>query len=95
MSRPAVPRRGVRFIAETSLSRLSEAHVKRPRRNDFDALLPGIESWHDLGNKSNSGARTGGDKLRPVADQVNIEVGTTSLPRFYEYRIHKSFLKAP
>jgi hypothetical protein len=45
----------MRFIAESSLSLLSEAHVKRLRRNGFGALLPGIEFWHDLGNKSNRG----------------------------------------
>ncbi|MFL5532328.1 MAG: radical SAM protein, partial [Gemmatimonadales bacterium] len=48
----AVPRGSMRHIAESSLSLLSEAHVKRLERNGFDALLPGIESWYDLGNKS-------------------------------------------
>ena len=40
----AVPARSMRFVAESSLSLLSEAHVKRLERNGFDALLPGIES---------------------------------------------------
>jgi hypothetical protein len=62
----------MRFIAESSLSLVSEVHVKLLRRNGFGTLLPGIESWHDLGNKSNNDARTGGDKLRPVADQANM-----------------------
>src|SRR3546814_5627707 len=44
----------------------------RLQRNGFDAVLPGIESWYDLGNKSKTGARTGGDKVRQVADHVNM-----------------------
>jgi hypothetical protein len=62
----------VRFVAESSLSLLSEDHVKRLSRNGFDALLPGIESWYDLGNKSKTGLRTGADKLRQVAAHVNM-----------------------
>ena len=30
----------------------SEPHLKRLRQNGFQAILPGIESWFDLGNKS-------------------------------------------
>jgi radical SAM superfamily enzyme YgiQ (UPF0313 family) len=56
----AVPPRRMRFVAESSLSILSEAHVRRMERNGFDALLPGIESWYELGNKSRTGAATGG-----------------------------------
>src|SRR5262249_6494656 len=51
-----VPPGRMRFAAESSLSLLSEAHVKRLQRNGFDALLPGIESWYELGNKSRTGA---------------------------------------
>lgn len=46
-----VPPQRMRFVAESSLSLLSEAHVKRMQRNGFDALLPGIESWYDLREK--------------------------------------------
>lgn len=62
----------VRFVAESSLSLLSEDHVKRLKHNGFDALLPGIESWYDLGNKSKTGARVGVEKVRQVADHVNM-----------------------
>jgi Radical SAM superfamily len=62
----------VRFIAESSLSLLSEEHVRRLSRNGFDALLPGIESWYDLGNKSKTGARVGAEKVRQVAEHVNM-----------------------
>ncbi|MGH7546875.1 MAG: radical SAM protein, partial [Gemmatimonadales bacterium] len=44
-----VPPDGIDFIAESSLSLLSEPHVKRLARNGFKALLPGVESWYDLG----------------------------------------------
>jgi hypothetical protein len=57
--------------AESSLSLLSEAHLKRLRRNGFFAILPGIESWYDLGNKSKT-RRTGMDKVRQVAEHVNL-----------------------
>ena len=48
----AVPPGRMRHIAESSLSLLSEPHLKRLRQNGFQAILPGIESWYDLGNKS-------------------------------------------
>ena len=48
----AVPPGRIEFAAESSLSLLSEPHLKRLKRNGFKALLPGIESWFDLGNKS-------------------------------------------
>jgi hypothetical protein len=67
-----VPPDRIDFIAESSLSVLTEAHVKRLERNGFKALLPGIESWYDLGNKSRTGAKRGLDKVRQVADQVNM-----------------------
>jgi hypothetical protein len=62
----------VNFIAESSLSILSEPHVKRLRRNCFRAVLPGVESWFDLGNKSKTGARRGMDKVRQVSEHVNM-----------------------
>ncbi len=68
----AVPARRMRFVAESSLSLLSEAHVKRLQRNGFDGLLPGIESWYALGNKSKTGSSVGIDKVRQVADHVNM-----------------------
>ena len=67
-----VPPRRMRFVAESSLSLLSEAHVKRLARNGFDALLPGIESWYDMGNKSKTGRSVGEAKVRQVADHVNM-----------------------
>ena len=40
----AVPRGRIDFIAETSLSLLSESHVQRLQKNGFKVLLPGIEA---------------------------------------------------
>lgn len=68
----AVPPDSIDFIAESSLSLLSEPHLKRLRLNGFKALLPGIESWYDLGDKSKTGKLKGIDKVRQVSDHVNM-----------------------
>lgn len=67
-----VPENSIDFIAESSLSLLSESHVKRLKRNGFGALLPGIESWFDLGNKSKTGSMIGIDKVEHIAGQINM-----------------------
>ena len=48
----AVPAGSIDFAAESSLSLLSESHLIRLKRNGFKALLPGIESWYEMGEKS-------------------------------------------
>jgi hypothetical protein len=68
----AVPPGRVDFIAESSLSLLSEAHLKRLQRNGFKALLPGIESWFGLGEKSRTGSAQGIEKVRRVAEHINL-----------------------
>jgi hypothetical protein len=68
----AVPRGRIDFIAESSLSLLSQPHLERLKHNGFKALLPGVESWFDLGNKSKTGAQVGMDKVRQVAEHVNL-----------------------
>jgi len=35
-------------------------------------MLPGIESWYDLGNKSKTGSRRGIEKVKIIAEQVNM-----------------------
>jgi hypothetical protein len=67
-----VPEDRIDFIAESSLSLLSEPHVKRLRRNGFRAMLPGIESWFDLGGKSKTGSMTGMDKVIHISEQINM-----------------------
>ena len=71
----AVPQGSIRFIAESSLSILSEPHMKRMKRNGFGAMLPGIESWYDLGNKSKTGAKQGMDKVEQVSEHANMILG--------------------
>ena len=68
----AVPPGRIRFIAESTLSLLSESNVRRLRKNGFGAILPGIESWYEMGNKSKSGARRGLDKVEKVSNHVNM-----------------------
>jgi hypothetical protein len=68
----AVPPGRIDFIAESTLSLLSEDRVKRLKRNGFKALLPGIESWFELGNKSKTGNTKGMDKVKLVSDRVNM-----------------------
>ena len=67
----AVPSGRIDFVAESSLSLLSEPHLQRLRRNSFKAILPGIESWYDLGNKSKTGNYVGMEKVLQVSDHVN------------------------
>jgi hypothetical protein len=68
----AAPRNSFRFIAESSLSILTEKHLKVFRENGFTALLPGVETWYELGNKSRTGAVKGEDKVKQVAEHVNM-----------------------
>jgi hypothetical protein len=68
----AVPPDSVDFVAESSLSLLTEPHLQRLRKNGFKAILPGIESWYELGGKSRTGKATGMDKVRQVSRHVNL-----------------------
>jgi hypothetical protein len=68
----AAPPGKIEFIAESSLSLLSESRLKRLQRNGFKALLPGIESWYDFGGKSKTGKRTAAEKVRQVSEHVNL-----------------------
>jgi hypothetical protein len=67
----SVPPGRMRHIAESSLSLLSEPHLKRLQKNGFQAALPGIESWFGMGNKSKT-RRTGLDKVQQIAEHVNL-----------------------
>ncbi len=68
----AVPAGRIEFVAESSLSLLSESRLPRLARNGFKAMLPGVESWFSLGNKARTGKAEGMDKVRHVADHVNL-----------------------
>jgi hypothetical protein len=67
----AVPPDRIDFAAESSLSLLSEPHLRRLRANGFKAILPGIESWYTLGGKSKTGSSTGSEKVRRVSEHLN------------------------
>ena len=60
------------FVAESSLSVLTETNMKRLKNNNFGALLPGIETWYDLGNKSKAMRIKGLDRVKQVAEQTNM-----------------------
>ena len=68
----AVPPGSIDFLAESSLSLLTEPHLKRLQKNSFKALLPGVESWYDLGNKSKTGKHVGREKLMQVSEHINM-----------------------
>ncbi len=66
------PPKSFRFIGESSLSILTEDHLKTMRQLGFVALLPGIESWYDLGNKSHTSRVTGEEKVKQISEHVNM-----------------------
>ena len=68
----AAPPGSVDFLAESSLSLLGEPHLKRLRRNGFKVILPGIESWFDMGFKAKTGTTQGIDKVRQVAEHLRL-----------------------
>ncbi|WP_240347917.1 B12-binding domain-containing radical SAM protein [Longitalea arenae] len=68
----AAPPKSFHFIAESSLSVLTEKHLKVLRDNGFAALLPGIESWYELGNKSRTSHMSGEQKVKQVSEHVRL-----------------------
>jgi hypothetical protein len=68
----AVPPGSMDHVAESSLALLSEPHLRRLQKNSFKAILPGIESWWDCGNKSKAGRRIGEEKVQQVSDHINL-----------------------
>lgn len=68
----AVPPGSVDFVAETSLSLLSEAHCRRLEENSFKAMLPGVESWYSLGNKSKTRKVHGREKLEKISEHLEM-----------------------
>ncbi len=65
------PKGRFRFLAESSLSILTEKHLKRFKETDFVAMLPGIESWYELGGKSKVARTAGMDKVNKVSAHIN------------------------
>ena len=69
----AAPQKSCYFMAESSLSILTEKHLKALKQNDFLALMPGIESWFELGNKSRAASHiTGEQRVNQISEHVNM-----------------------
>lgn len=68
----AVPPGSIESVAESSLSILSEGNLQRMKRNGFVGMLPGIESWFDFGNKSKTTRLNGLEKVKQIAEHVNL-----------------------
>lgn len=68
----AAPKKSFHFMAESSLSILTERHLKVLQQNDFLAVLPGIESWYELGNKSRASRITGEERVGQISEHVNM-----------------------
>jgi len=68
----AVPPGRIKFIAECSLSSLTEANVRRLKSNGFKMVMLGIESWYEYGNKAKMEFSTGMDKVNRVSEQINM-----------------------
>jgi len=68
----AVPAGSIRFAAESSLSLLAEPRLKRLAKNGFGAILPGVESWYMLGNKSKARSKQGMEKVKQISEHANL-----------------------
>ncbi|HEX5036537.1 MAG TPA: radical SAM protein [bacterium] len=68
----SVPPGRIAFGAESTLSILNEKNVQRLKKNNFVIMLPGVESWFEFNGKSKQGKNEGLEKVRSVADQVNM-----------------------
>ena len=68
----AAPLKSFNFMAESSLSILTEDHLKVMQKNGFNTLLPGIESWYELSNKSRTSHLAGQQKVRQISEHVNM-----------------------
>jgi hypothetical protein len=68
----AVPPGSIQFVAESSLSLLGESRLKRLAKNGFRGILPGVESWYMLGNKSKSRSKHGMEKVEQISEHANL-----------------------
>ena len=68
----AVPPGAIDFVAESTLSILTERNLARLGRNGFKGLAPGVESWFEFGEKSRTGRAVGMEKVQRVAEHANL-----------------------
>jgi hypothetical protein len=62
----------VRFVAESSLSLLTEPHLKALAARGFQGLVVGIESWFGFGAKARQRANVGMVKAEAVGRHVDV-----------------------
>jgi hypothetical protein len=62
----------VRYVAESSMSILTEKNLHRMKKNGIVALLPGIESWYEMGNKAGTSRVSGEEKLNRVSEHIRV-----------------------
>jgi len=67
-----VPPGSIQFVAESSLSLLGEDRLKRLAKNGFRGILPGVESWYMLGNKSKARSKHGMEKVDQISEHANL-----------------------
>jgi len=67
----ADPEGKINHVAESSLALLGEDRVERMGKAGFKAILPGVESWYDMGLKAKTGRNQGMAKVEKVADHLN------------------------
>ena len=68
----AAPPGTFRFVAESSLSLLTEPHLKALAARGFHGLIVGIESWFGFGAKARHRASIGAAKLETIGAQVEL-----------------------
>jgi hypothetical protein len=68
----AVPPGRIKFFAQCTISSLNKPEVKRLKKNGFIMIAVGVESWFDYGNKAKMKFVTGMDKVKGVAEQLNM-----------------------
>lgn len=81
-----VPPGRFNFVAESTMSVLTEPNLRRLRRNGFKVMATGIESWHAVGDKSRTRSVSGIEKVRQLADHANLVL--EHLPYFQTNFIH-------
>jgi len=62
----------VRFVAESSLSLLTEGHLKALAARGFQGLIVGIESWFGFGAKARQRASSGLAKAEAIGRHVDL-----------------------
>jgi len=60
------------YVMESSLSVVKESRLQRLQDTNCFFIAPGIESWSDYSNKAGVGSKTGLEKVRLVAEHIEL-----------------------